>query len=163
MCEYVWWECMHVSILMLTCAWVCVCIVWMYMCIHAHSHMCVYRCVYGVTVHVYPHSCSHACVCVVQICVCIHVHAHMCMRGCVWCECTCLSMFLLMCVYGATIHVYPHSCSRVCIYIHIHAHMCLHVCGSSELTDNVFLDITLFIYLFTDTRSLVAARTPNSS
>lgn len=133
MCEYVWWECMHVSVLMLTCAWVCVCIVWMYMCIRAHSHMCIYRCVYGVTVHVYPHSCSHACVCMVQICVCIHVHAHMYMRGC---------------VYGMNVRVYPCSCSCVCIYIHIHAHMCLHVCGSSELTDNVFLDRTLFIYLF---------------
>lgn len=156
----------------------------MHACVYTHAHMCLSMCMYSVNVHVYPCSFSHVriwmcvrcnCTCVstfMLTCVCMH-GANMCVHSCscshvhawvcVWYECTCLSMFLLMCVYGATIHVYPHSCSRVCIYIHIHAHMCLHVCGSSELTDNVFLDRTLFIYLFTDTRSLVAARTPNSS
>lgn len=155
MCEYVWWECMHVSILMLTCAWVCVCIVWMYMCIHAHSHMCVYGCVYGVTVHVYPHSCSHACVCMVQICVCIHVHAHMYMRGC---------------VYGMNVRVYPCSCSCVCMVrlymcIHIHAHVCVYIstfmlicvcmCVEAQSWQIMSSLITLYLFIYLQTQGLL--------
>lgn len=88
---------------------------WMHVCIHTRAHMCLHMCMYSVNVHGYSCSYSHVCVCMVQICACIHVHAHICMHGCVygvnvrvypcscscvcvWCDYTCVSTFMLICV-----------------------------------------------------------------